>query len=82
MERTLLTWMSVGQKGPLLLESGNTSIAPLVWELEGLSHRLERARFSQEREVSMCRPLFSCSLPPWELQGKAGRGALPPLSPQ
>lgn len=72
----------MGQKDPLYLESGSASIAPMVWELEGLRHRLEKARFSQKREVSMYHPLFSCSLSPWELQGKTRRGALPPLSPQ
>lgn len=64
------------------MELGNTSIAPMVWELEGLRHRLGKARFSQRKEVSMCHPLVSCSMSPWELQGKARRGALPPLSPQ
>lgn len=37
---------------------------------------------SAEKGDNMCRPLFSCSLSPWELQGKARRGTLPPLSPK
>lgn len=37
---------------------------------------------SAEKEGNVCCPLLSCSLSPWELQGKARRGTLPPLSPQ
>lgn len=37
---------------------------------------------SAEKGDNMRCPLFSCSLSPRELQGKARRGTLPPLPPK
>lgn len=89
VEKNLLTWDSCGAKGPFVAGVGQYQHCPVVWELEGLRHRLAKPRFSQRTEGLMCaekgdKYVPSSSLaacPPGSYKAKQGEGPCLPCPP-